>query len=1006
MSSFFFWKNWSRAHRLAYLFSFIAFIISLVLLAIGWANGLGNVVHWDVLSELNELPITFHRFSDGLLDYAVDGKAYAVSEQFVASGMQVRPGVATGLLAGIGLSFVLLMSAITRFSRIRYLISMAVLILGLAFFRWEMLDIPGLGSNYLFLLLTFVFGSVSYYFHAFRPDFTVTVRLGSFALLTALIAGSLGVLSPVKFPALVIVSYGMPVLLVFSIGFIFFIATEIIAGLVWLTSAGRSETPNGLPGQRRVLGMNNFLFISFLYLINLVLIWLKNTKSIDWDVLAISPFVLYFISVTLGVWGFRRMIEQQEVFSFRDAGAYLYMGLALLTTLTIGYAFATANDPLVEMFEDVIVYTHLAMGVVFVAYILLNFWPIFQQNLPVYRILYKPKRLELSLFRVVGVFGVVVLIASGGAIAFRQSMAGYFNGLGDLYTATNEPRSANAFYQLALEQEFQNHKSNYAMASLALSQNNQTAAAFFFQQALLKQPNPQDYAGLSQTYLQTNLFFEAVKTLQRGIRAFPKSGELRNNLGFLYARTSVADSAYYYLKSATAQADQDEVPESNLLAFYARNPNVLSADSSLLSTKKDLTYESYQANALALELIAPTATRQSNKPTWLITEPAKQGLSVGRFAGLYNYTLAEQNPDSSVAGSLRRLSENPVNQDFTDDLLLSRAVAEYKRHNQPVAFSLLSQLAENDQRNGPAYRSITGLWLLEQGLYRQAAETFGANSDTTSIYYRAIAYTKAYEPALAQSSWEVSAKNDSAVSALKQVLYQERKPQTDLEKAFYAIYRIDDLNRGAYWETMADPSLKTVAGVALINDYLDQMQWRNAQLVLSGLPNTKQVSPVATSLRNVAAIRLSAFRRSVGSAETMAKEFILPQHRAERDYWMGQTYERTRRIDLAQKMYRQALQLAPLNARIATAAAQLTQQKNQTKSAYDIVLTALPFNEDNPDLLKTYVTLCLSLSLPDYAESGLAKLQAATTPADYQAFKTTYQEKLASIEKSREKFLQ
>ena len=30
---------------------------------------------------------------------------------------------------------------------------------------------------------------------------------------------------------------------------------------------------------------------------------------------------------------------------------------------------------------------------------------------------------------------------------------------------------------------------------------------------MLKQPNPQDYAGLSQTYLQTDLFFEAVKTL-------------------------------------------------------------------------------------------------------------------------------------------------------------------------------------------------------------------------------------------------------------------------------------------------------------------------------------------------------------------------------------------------------------------------------------------------------------------------------------------------------------
>lgn len=1006
MSSLFFWKDWNRTYRFTYLVSLIVFSISIVLFIIAWVRGLSNVVNWDILSELNELPVTFQAFSDGLLDYAVNGKAYAVSEQFVAGSMQVRPDVATAFLTGVCFAFVLLVSAITRFNRLRYLISMGILILSLAFFRWEMLEIPGLSGNYLFLLLTFLVGSLSYYFHAFRSDYPIAVRLGVFGLLILIIATTLGVLSPVKFPAMIIVSYGMPVLLVFSVGFIFFISAEIIAGLVWLTSVGRSEESNTQISPKRTLGINNLLFVSFLYLINLALIWLKNTKSIDWDVLAISPFVLYLISITIGIWGFRRLIQQQDSFSFRDSGAYLYAGLALLTTLTITYAFATANDPLVEMFEDVIVYTHLAMGLVFVAYVVINFWPIYQQNLPVYRILYNPKRLELSLFRIVGVVGVAVLLASGGLITFRQGVAGYYNGLGDYYVASTEAASANAFYQLALEQEFQNHKSNYSLASLALAQNDQTAAAFFFQQALLKQPDPHDYAGLSQTYLQTNLFFEAVKTLQRGIRAFPKSGELQNNLGYLYARTSVADSAYYYLKSATDYADRDEVSESNLLAFYARNPTVLLADSTLAKSAKESSYESYQANALALRLVAQSDTLSPNRPTWLANDPDKQGLSVGRFASLYNYTLANERIDSSLTNTLKRLSADPLNQDFTDDLLLAQAVAEYGRYNHSAAFGLMSQLAEGDQQNGSVYRSIMGLWQLEQGLYRRAAETFGYNTDTTSIYYRAIALTKANDPVLAQSLWETAAKNDPAVNALKQVYYQERTPQTDLEKAFYATYRIDDPNRGAYWETIQEPSLKTVAGVALTNDFLDQLQWRNAQLVLAGVPDAARISPIAQSLRNVVAIRLAAFRRSVGAAETMAKKLILPNYRAERDYWLGQTYERTHRLVQARKLYRQAMQLAPLNARIVNSAAQLEQQQKRTKQAYDLVLTALPFNEDNPDLLKTYVTLCLEQSLTDYAQNGLEKLRTATTPADYQAFRATYQEKLASIENNRQKFLQ
>lgn len=1005
MSSIFFWSTWSRGYRLSYLVSLVAFCSSVIVFVIAWSKGLGNVVHWDVLSELNEVPVTFQRFSDGLFDFPVNARAYAVSEQFIAGTIQVRPAVATAFLTGVGVAFVLLMSAVTRFDRIRYLVSMAVLILGLAFFRWEMLEVPGLSGNYLFLLLAFVFGSISYYFHAFRSDYPIIIRLAAFGVLTALIAVGLTALSPVVYPALLLVSYGMPVLLVFSIGFVFFISVEIIAGLVWITSVGRTEEPSNQANGRRPLGIRNFLFVSFLYLVNLTLIWLKNTKSIDWDVLAISPFVLYLISVTLGIWGFRRLIQQQDVVSFRDAGAYLYAGLALLTTLTMAYAFATANDPLVEVFEDAIVYTHLAMGLVFIAYVLVNFWPIYQQYLPVYRILYKPKLLELSLFRIVGIVGVIILLASGGLITVRQGVAGYYNGLGDYYLVDTESTSASAFYQRALEQEFQNHKSNYALASLALAQNDQTTAAFHFQRALLKQPNPQDYAGLSQAYLQTNLFFEAVKALQRGIRAFPKSGELQNNLGYLYARTSVADSAYYYYKSATGQADQDDVPESNLLAFYARNPAVLRADSTLTQSQHESSYESYQANALVLQLVAQTNAKQPEQPDWL-TKSTGAGLSVGRFASLYNYALASQKTDKKLTDVLQRLAVDPVNQDFVDDLLVAKAVAEYKRHNQAEAFNGLTQLAEGDQQNGPVYRSIVGLWMIEQGLYRRAAETLGYNSDTTSIYYRAIALTKANEPVLAQSFWETAAQKDPAVDALKQVYYQERKPQTDLEKAFYTTYRLDDLNRGAYWETIQEPGLKTVAGVALTNDFLDQLQWRNAQLVLSGLPDTTRLSPVAVSLRTVVAIRLSAFRRSVGSAETMAKKRIVPDFQAERAYWLGQTYERTNRTAPARQAYQQALQLAPLSARIVSAAAQLERNLHRTKKAYDLVLTALPFNEDNPELLKTYVTLCLDLSLFDYAETGLSKLQAAATPTDYQAFLVTYQQKMASIENNRQKFLQ
>lgn len=1030
--SFIFWKHWSRSYRIVYIVALFVLVIGLLGFVIAWWRGLANVIRWDVLSELIDLPATIYAFTDGLQDFRLNGTVYAVSEQFVASAMQVYPWMAQVLLLVLCVSAALILSAMTQLSRWRYLIGMGLFLIALSLFRFEMLAVPGFegagtDSRLLFLLIAFVFGSVSYYFHAFRQDILLPIRLAVFAALLAVVVGGLGYLANAPLPALTIVSYGMPALLVLSVGFIFFISPEILAGLVWLTSA--RLTTSDEDEARPILGFKNLLFISLLYIINLLLTWLKNTKAVDWDLLAVSPFVIYLISVVLGIWGFRRLTEQQKTVSFGESGAFLYAGLALLCTATITYAFATANDPMIEAVEDVIVYSHLVMGILFLIYVAVNFLPLYQQGLAVHKVVYKPKRLELSLFRVVGVFGVFTLIGLQDFFPFRQAVTGYYNGLGDLYVASGEFASATAFYQQALEHEFQNHKANYSLASLALTNDDRTTAAYYYNQALLKQPSPQAYAGLSQAYLQNSLFFEAIKVLQRGIKAFPKSGELQNNLGFLYARTSVADSAYYYLQNAVANSQQSAVPKSNLLGLYARNPQVLAADSSLLKSVDDNAYESYQANALALRLIAGTDTTGARQPAWLSGEEANKGLSVGRFASLYNYALAvnayatqpETNapyrpktwltPESmaaldSLKKVIQRVSQQPVNQDFVDDLLLAQAMVEYKANQPAIAFSRLEQLGEGNARKGATYRTMRGLLMLEQQLYRPAAEVFGQNTDTLSAYYQAIALTKAGANAIAQSRWEIAAKNDATVSALKQVLYGERLPANDLERAFYVVYRPDDANRGKIWEQVKDPNLRTIAGVTLIDQYINTRQWFYAQMVLSQLAKPEQLSAYALSVENLAALRLAVARRNGKAAMSMAQKFMLPQHEAERLLYVAQAHLLTRQPARAAETFATAVRLAPLRAEIVTAAAQFKQQQRQTQGAYDLIVKALPFNEDKPELLKTYILLCLDLGLRDYAANRLAQLQSVAAPADYQAFLTTYQEKLTLIEKSRQNFVQ
>ena len=988
-----FWKHWSRSYRLTYLSGLFLLIGSFGAFAVAWWRGLGNVVRWDVLSELIDLPVTLQTFTDGLLDYVIPGKAYAVSEQFVASAMQIHPALATALLVGVGVAFALLLSALTAFSRVAYLAAMTIFVACLSLFRFDTLEVPGLGGQYVFLVLTFAFVSVSYYFHAFRSDIGLPIRLAVFSALILVTALVLSALSPVSLPAMTMVSYGLPVLLLLSVGFVFFIAFEIVAAFVWLTSANRLG--------RRPLGLRNFIFISSLYLVNLALIYLKNTKSVEWDVLTVSPFLIYLVSAGLGIQGFKHLTDQRDAEPFQDAGAYLYLGLALLTTLTISYVFATANDPLIEVFEDAITYSHFVMGGLFMAYVLINFLPLFRQNLPVYRVLYKPRTLQLPLVRLLGVVGVVFFLYGQNFLPVKQAAAGYYNGLGDLYTATGETQSASAFYQLALEQEYQNHKSNYALASLAVQAGDLTTASGYFQRALLKQPSPQAYAGLSSLYLQNNLLFEGIKALQRGIRAFPKNGELRNNLGYLYSKTGLADSAYFYLETAADLANRNEVPAANLVAFWARNPQLITADNARLA---DVGYESYQANALALRMVQGTDTIQATLPGWLTNVKTSEPLSTGRFAQLYNYALVTGRADSTVTNTLKRQSLDPANQALTDDLLLARAVTDYRNHHHADAFAELSQLIENDDRSSSAYRTTAGLWLMEQGLYPKAAEILGSNADTLSAYYRAVALTKAGAVVEARSLWTLAGTNDPAVGQLGQVLYDEKKPVSDLEKAFYVVYRPDDANRGAIWETITNPNLKTVAGASLVEQYIATRQPFYAQMILSQMAPPEKLSPFARSLENLSALRITVAKKNLKAAQVFAAKPFLPQHEAERNALLGQAYEQSRQFVAAQQAYVRALQLAPLNAGIVVRAAQLDRQQGRIKQAYGITLNALAFNETNAELLKTYSLLCLDLSLSDYARDALAQLQAATNSADYQAFLGTYQQKVALLEKQRRKF--
>ncbi|CAG5010323.1 hypothetical protein DYBT9275_04692 [Dyadobacter sp. CECT 9275] len=775
MKELFFWKVWSPSERRLAITVLIIILLSLLFLLLKSINPLSNVIQWNVLSELSEVSAVPDGLRLGAWQYGVSVPVQLVSEQFIASVMHTDPLTVDLflVLALTGLSLVL--AALTAVPRFWYLAGIILFILLLTACRLEMLHVFGEGNRTFFIISILLYGGLSYYFHAFRPDYGMAARvwgmLGVSAILT--ITAALGAQAPM--PALAAVTYSFPLWLILATLFLLMVSTEIMAGLVWLSSSESVGKGRG--------GLMNFIVISVLYLLYLLLFYLKNTRRIDWDLTLLNPVYFMIVGAVTGLWGFRRRADSTEgVLPFRSSGFWLYSGLMIITAAFAGLSMGMANDPLLEVLEDVTVQGQLAMSVLFFFYVLVNFYPLFKQGLAVHKVLYKPLRFGLTQTRLFGFAGVVILFSIQRLFPFYQGMAGYFNGLGDLHTQTRELTLAEQYYKLALQQEFQNHKSNYALASLALQQGDRNAAAFYFRQALLKNPSPQAYAGLSTVLIDENLFFDAIFSLKEGISKFPESGELLNNLGMLYSKTNVADSAYYFLEKAEKETSRTDVPATNLLFVLAK-----SADSALLDSlsrdNKTFNSISWQANSLAVRNLRQDFSASAFDATSI---PHDSLLSASSFAYLVNYAINQARNDSMPATLLPKLSvTNPV---LSQDLTLAGLYSGFYSGDKLKALETLQAWAEEEGPRQQLYRKILGHWFLQLGLYDKAIEQLSDVEGIEGTIGMAVANALSGNQAVATVLLDkmLESEKNPAVQLLKETLATGARPRSPLDSLLAA----------------------------------------------------------------------------------------------------------------------------------------------------------------------------------------------------------------------------
>jgi hypothetical protein len=721
------------------------FLLLILLIVVGvylvgtsyfWWAGSSNIINWNIISNLQEAAssVSFQT-ADGVLLQTVEPLFY-IREKYVPTGSIISPNHSLVYLVGLFLGVSLILSSTLRMKSLWFMIGIGILGIILSSFSLELVFAQLNKST--FLISFFGIALVAYLFNSWLKKNSVNRTFPIFLLLLGIFSLALYQYSKVPLPFLSITSSSIAVGFILSCIFIFFIAHEIIAIILKVISTSTLGDKKSLV---------QFSVASGIYLLNALLIYFENSNRFSDSAVIIDPWWLFIISFVAGFWGFRQYCNQTQSINFRQSGVWMYLGGGFITLASISYLYATDNNPLIELLADFIAISHLVVGITFFGHVLINFIQPLRQNLPVHRILYKSPFSRLILARLVAVFGIFILFAFKNSYSINQFLAGHYNSLGDYSLATNDLFIAETYYKKSVAYDKFNHKGNYALASLAQSQNDYTTAGFYFKNALEKQPSTFAYAGLSESLLQANLYFDAMFTLKNGVNEFPLDNHLATNLSQQYAKSAIIDSTFLYANKAYDNCNNCNVEAANLLAFWLENSKPERLDSIYAVFSKQ-SGTSVLANKTAIRKKQDKDSRDTK-----LSISSDSILSVSQFALLYNSVTNPANESIITDSELGSVQNKIENTGYFNDILFIRAKNNYLFDDKAKGFEQLGYLSRDETTDTKVYDLTTAGWYLNEGLYDKSLNAFLKGGDSLSIQNLQLAD---YESKLDQVQFQYS----------------------------------------------------------------------------------------------------------------------------------------------------------------------------------------------------------------------------------------------------------
>ena len=709
-------------------------LVWLAALAVGLAGyyyftGETSTLPLRTVPHLQPLALTLDSVAAGPVYVPVQASGFVTTLTHDVAGPYTQPVAAALFLLLLAGALVGWMAVVSTLARAAFVAGMVPVIFLLLSLNTESLGVFGTSERYFLYLMLGLIGGGAFGLHAFAEGLALRWRV---LVMGAIVAGLTGLLYaqsmlPAQETTLQLAAYATTGSAVLLALLVLWVGVENVRALLWLNT--QAEQPTGR------FGLVPFVLAAGLYVGTLLLYLWNNGRLELWPGLELDPLVLLLPALLAGWLGLRlRAPSYGAWLPYATGAAQLYPLAVLGAAGAFGYAFATANTPLLVAVRSFVGAALGLLGAAFLLYVLINFGPLIKQRLRVYRVAFEPRRLPFYAVYVLGIGGIIFLQSRQGFPLPDQVRAGQFNLLGDLSRQQSEAapddlglaglaeryyaESGDVLYRANLHAEL-------GRAALYRFRQQRQNEINSLRRALLRGPSEKVSVRLASLYDQPDDLFEGLDILRRGLKAQPHSAPLAGDLAQLFTQTALTDSVAFYLDKAGQLAPDSYASRTNQLGFLINQDLLTEARAQAAKLKAGPDEPALLSNLTLLQL--RTGAKVASLPA---PGTGPLALDAASFAQVYHCVLlaVARQPAQLTPGLFQYLSQltnEPANADYYEQLLFLQALGRHARGQELLARQLLLPLATGTSATAAYYQQLLGLWQLQQGQYATAADQLG-----------------------------------------------------------------------------------------------------------------------------------------------------------------------------------------------------------------------------------------------------------------------------------------